>query len=291
MEAKRDPVTFMGQHLVALTCDYETIHADGTVCGAGVSVYSGFVLELHGVLFWVTAGHCLKDELDANIESGKLRITGGAFMDCFGYQAKHLEAVPFTYEVGCSYYVEQRGDALDFALIMLNSLQVKAFIANNVKAISRSNWVHQPRLSFDFYRMMGIPKHGIVRAADDNGEMHTQVRPLLIAINKIGIDEIGEVPPDVEVPSEEWFIGRIDPECETTDLAGMSGGPIYGFRKNDEGQLTYHVVALQSRWWPKSRTIFGCSMTLFAEEVYQQLGSFIERFDSKEETDSAESAE
>ncbi|HWA97214.1 MAG TPA: hypothetical protein VG713_01925, partial [Pirellulales bacterium] len=56
---------------------------------------------------WVTAGHCLKDALDANIATGKMRIVGGGFMDSFGLDTKHRHLIPFTYEPGCGYYVEQ----------------------------------------------------------------------------------------------------------------------------------------------------------------------------------------
>ena len=61
----------------------------------------------------------------------------------------------------------------------------------------------------------------------------------------------------------------------------MSGGPIYGFRRNDKGRLTYHVVALQSRWWDKRRIVFGCSVPLFAEEVYRQLGALIDEIEER----------
>ena len=65
-----DPVAFMSRHFVALTCDYETIKRDGSIDRRGTSVYSGFLLQLHGATFWVTAGHCLKDELDAGMATG-----------------------------------------------------------------------------------------------------------------------------------------------------------------------------------------------------------------------------
>lgn len=280
-----DPVAFMSRHFIALICDYETITSDGAVQTSGTAVYSGFLLDLHGVSFWVTAGHCLKDELDASIAAGKLRITGGSFMDYFGHEATHMHSIPFRYELGCSYYVEQPEFGLDFALIMLNKLQVKALAANKLVPIIRENWVHQPRLTFAFFRMLGIPKFRVFTTDLPDGTKDTKVGPVMIALNAIERDDLGEPPPGIEVPSDAWFIGRIDPQCNISDIAGMSGGPIYGFRKDGEGRLFYHVVALQSRWWPKSRTIFGCSMTVFAEEVYRQLGEFIAAFDEEKDGD------
>lgn len=154
-----------------------------------------------------------------------------------------------------------------------------AFDANKLVAISRKNWEQQHRLTFDFYRMLGIPSDRVFTKLLQDGSFDTQVGQAMAALDKIGSDEIGELPQGVdESPSGDWFIGRLDPACNIRDLKGMSGGPIFGFRKDASGALTYHVVALQSRWWPSTRTIFGCSLPLFAEEVYQQLGAFIAEF-------------
>jgi hypothetical protein len=51
----------------------------------------------------------------------------------------------------------------------------------------------------------------------------------------------------------------------------MSGGPIYGFRRDSEGRLLYHVVALQSWWDPKTRNVFGCPVPLFAESLHKAI--------------------
>jgi hypothetical protein len=158
----------------------------------------------------------------------------------------------------------------------LNYLLVQAFLANKLVPISRLNWIHQPRLTFEFYRMLGIPKCEVYTKIDDKGRLDTQVRQVMLAIDRIGIEEVGEPPAGENPPSEDWFIGRLDPESQIRDIAGMSGGPIYGFRHDDNGKLVYHVVALQSRWWDKSSTIFGCSLPYFAEEVHRRLGSAIE---------------
>ena len=281
-----DPVAFMSRHFIALTCDYETVKWDGSVERRGVSVYSGFLLELHGVMFWVTAGHCIKHELDAGIASGQLRITSGSFMDCFGHEATFPHSIPYRYEPGCGYYIEKPEHGLDFALIPMNYLQVKAFAANKLIPITRDNWVHQPHLTFDFYRMLGTPKERVITTERPDGTLDTKVGQAMVALNKIGLDEVGDPPPDMdEEPSNAWFIGRLDPECTISDIAGMSGGPIYGFRRDKNNNLVYHVVALQSRWWWKSRTIFGCSMTVFAEEIHRQLGEIIaDRGNGNEQT-------
>ena len=276
---KGDAVAFMSRHFIAMSCDYEVLGPDGTVLEKKVAVFSGFFLELHGIFFWVTAGHCLKDGLDEPLATGIARIIEGSFLDAFGHEATHFHSIPYRYEPGCGLYLEIPEQGVDFALIPLNSLLVQAFLANKIVPISRHNWIHQPQLTFEFYRMLGIPRSEVYTTIDDHGRLETQVRQVMIALDRIGLEEVGESPAGADTPStpsEQWFIGRIDPDSQIRDIVGMSGGPIYGFRHDDNGNLVYHVVALQSRWWAKTRTIFGCSLPYFAEEVHRRLGAAIE---------------
>lgn len=264
-------VSFMSRHFVALACEYETINTDGTIHGRDAAVYSGFLIEIYGQMFWVTAGHCLKEELDENIDKGVLRVTGGGFMDYFGQDAQHFHRVPFTYEPHSAIYADDPESGLDFALLKLDELQERSFAANGLAPITRENWVHQPDLTFDFYRMLGIPKQCVFRGKT-LGDV--TVQQAMVAVNRMAIDEVCEPPFGVKVPSDAWFVGRIDPGAEISDIRGMSGGPIYGFRRNEAGRLTYHAVALQSRWWRESRTIFGCSIPYFAEAIHRQIDEF-----------------
>ena len=50
-------------------------------------------------------------------------------------------------------------------------------------------------------------------------------------------------------------------------IVGMSGGPIFGFRRYPNGEQRYWVVALQSWWDPETRTIYGCPVPIFARLV------------------------
>lgn len=274
-ENPKGAISFMSRHFVALACEYESVASDGSVFHQGTTVFSGFLMELHGRVFWVTAGHCLKDELDANIGKGILRITGGGFIDYFGHEATHEHIVPFTYEPRCALYIDEPENGLDFAIIMMDTLQERAFAANKLIPVSRTNWIHQPELTFDFYLMLGIPAH---RVFPGKTARDVKVQQAMVAVNRLSPDEVGVPPPGVDVPSTAWFIGRIDPQAAIKDIKGMSGGPIYGFRLGEAGKLTYHVVALQSRWWDTSRTVFGCSVPYFAESVHRQMDDFIQEY-------------
>ena len=265
-----DEVAFLSRHFVALACLYETTNANGAKSQNSM-VISGFLLELDGYFFWVTAGHCLK-KLETLISTNGVKVLRGSFIDSFAIGAKHKEPLPFRYEVGRGFYLYQPEDGIDFALVPLVGLQIRAFAVNNLVPITRDNWVHQADLSFDFYRMLGIPAHRVTTTLGDDGMMNISMSQSLLGVERIGLDDLGETPWDSEAPpTDASFIGRLSPGCTIRDLEGMSGGPIFGFRRDEKGRLSYHVVALQSRWWNQQRAVFGCSVPMFAELVYQQV--------------------
>lgn len=276
-----EAIAFLSQHFVALRIEYETKDAKGKVQPRRAAVLSGFLLELHGVTLWVTAGHSLK-LIDDAIVAGKLRVRESTFLDHFNLDSKFGHGVPYRYEPGCGFYIEEKDEGLDFAMIMIDGNRRKLFSANGIVPIGRPHWENQAGLTFDFYRMLGIPEDCIRFTKRPDGTLDTEVRQALLAVDRIGPDDVGEPPWDSPAPSDAWFVGRIHPECKIQDIKGMSGGPILGFRVSD-GSMLCHCVAVQSRWWPHSRTIFGTSLPLFAEWAYRQLGTVLAEPASEQE--------
>jgi hypothetical protein len=125
-------------------------------------------------------------------------------------------------------------------------------------------------MTFEHYKMLGVPTHLCQFSISPGGEFSGGIQTVMIALERIDPSSIPNPLPD------GWFVGRLYPEVKIDDIAGMSGGPIYGFRKNDDGQWVYHVVALQSRWRKTSRVIFGCPVPLFAEWMHKTLEMIIQ---------------
>lgn len=248
-----DTVKFMSQHLVSLVV-WVRRRGEAMNCE---SVCSGFVMELHnGNFVWVTAGHCLK-ELDHSVNAGHITIVGGGFMDSFGCEATSSELVPYTYEFGDAFYIDEPNECLDFAILKLNSLQLLAFAKNGITPIRIENWDHPLSWSdFDLFKLLGLPQGEFtVRGSE------IIARPVMFTVERIEMKDLPDPPPDAHSPSENWFIGQIPDQAvrELQTIKGMSGGPVFGFRRSTS---TYHVVALQSRWW-KPHTIFACTLQHF----------------------------
>lgn len=265
MESIADPTrpeqsatSFMGRHFVALACTYESLNPDGSVFHRGTTFLSGFVIDFLGKWYWAGAGHCLQ-ELDERVERRELRVVGGSYIDYLGFKAKHFHGYPYTYALGDGLYLHRPQLGIDFALIPLDGLMQASFQANNVVPIGRENWVHQHRLEYSFYRMLGIPQCCV--RDEKSGESG-------IALALLAIDELREA---ADGDHRGMLTGRIHRDADIETIEGMSGGPIYGFRFDEQGGLRYHVVAVQSSWLAQQRIVFACPFAIFAERSHQFL--------------------
>jgi hypothetical protein len=63
------------------------------------------------------------------------------------------------------------------------------------------------------------------------------------------------------------FYGEVIMPQGLTDIDGMSGGPIFSFKRNDLGELKYWLYAVQSSWIKNKSLIAACLMTPFAQMV------------------------
>jgi hypothetical protein len=259
---------FMSRHLVVLTGLYET-YENGKPFSRGMFAFSGFVMNIHNRIFWITAGHCLDEKFDKPIKAGMMKIWDVGLADYFGDNVINDIKIPYTYEVGRALYIDDDSQGLDFAAIPLGPLEVQALHANGVKSVGRENWISQKDLTFQHYKILGVPRHLTECEFRDDGAVFGGIQPVMIAIDRINPNSIPNPLPD------SWFVGQIPPDITIESIEGMSGGPIYGFRQNSEGQWVYHVVALQSRWRETSRVIFGCSAPLFAEMLYEYVGEIL----------------
>ncbi len=262
-------VKFMSRHLVVLSGLYESYDEKGKLFHTGLFAISGFILNLHDRFFWVTAGHCLDDKFDKPIRAGTLRILECGFADYFGDKAINSHKIPCAYEPGCAFYLDNEAMGLDFAVMPLDNLTTRGLIANGVRAISRENWEHQQQLSFEQYKILGIPTHLTECQISAGGAVVGRLQPSMIAVDRLDPTAIPNPLPNV------WFVGQIPPEVTIQSIEGMSGGPIYGFRRGSEGEWLYHVVALQSRWRPLERITFGCSLPLFAEALHREMAEML----------------
>jgi hypothetical protein len=256
-------VVFLMRHFVALAGTRYDLDDRGQPTGQPhFFACSGFVMTFGGKWFLVTAGHVLRT-LDRLLQAGRIRFTCN-LVDYFGPDARVELPTPFDYETSQRFHIDD-DDGLDFGLIRLRPLYRVGLEANGIVPIGEENWLRQHEVTPEVYTVVGLPAElNSSRTLDGPGwqQVIGTVQPVMMTVRRL------ERPPaDVQPTTLPWFVGQLPQQLAIPDIRGMSGGPIFGFRKGASGQWMYWVVALQSRWLPARRIAFGCPVPEFASRV------------------------
>jgi hypothetical protein len=264
------------RHLVCLGVLFVELDEKGQPSGhEKFLACSGFVMELHGMCFIVTAGHVIQ-LLDRRLANKEIAIKSSIIVDYFGKDAKVELPTHFSYEAAKRGAIDHDGIGLDLGLIHLSEFFRNSILANNVIPITRANWEMQDQVTFHGFFLLGFPAYLVEEQSkrDSAGNyMDIRIPTVLIPVNPIL--NAAEIPDTVIIPESvlPWFVGRC-PDRKVKNIEGMSGGPILGVHYNEDGGLSYWIVALQSGWFEASRIIRGCPVAIFAEIVEESLREF-----------------
>lgn len=262
----RNYTEFFSRHLIGL-CWYE-----GPVNTAGeftekpiFQCASSFLLQVEGRHCLVTAGHVLTEIKELFKKNGHAAQQYSLF-DIWSPRCTFKERIPFDFTAAPAIVEYKPTLGIDIAVIELPDLYLE-MLSQTIEPFTHERWIHQSNLQFDFYAILGIP--GEAATQDLNGNsVTTYPQPQVVFVES--------APPVVESDANTalpQFFGKILPGEPIGDIGGMSGGPIFGFRKEPNGQLRYWPVAIQSRWRPGSRTITGTSLPHFALALHEWLAS------------------
>jgi hypothetical protein len=214
----------------------------------------------------VTAGHVLIDIEDRCKKNGHVAQQHSLF-DTWSPRSTVKKRIPFDFTTAVTPVLEYNPQfGIDIAVIELPDLYRKMLI-KTIEPFTPERWIHQHKVSFDFYAILGIPFEAVAEEVNGNTVMQYP-NPQVVFVESVPpvIADEGATP----LPQ---FFGKIVLGDPISDIGGMSGGPILGFRKNDQGQLHYWPVAVQSRWRPGSRTITGTSLPHFAIALHDWIAS------------------
>ena len=228
-----------------------------------VFAYTAFAMSFDDIPALVTAGHVIKDELDPLLQAGHyqgypVRILECNLCDFMGESRKVLKPMPFDYSLTKSCSIDQSlqrtSQGLDFGIIMTHPFYWRSMEANGITPIPEERWVESFEEEFDVYKMIGIPMNATL-------QQQGLAQPVLYTVTKS--DDSGiRIGPDGQ---PVWFVGNLP--AGVRSVRGVSGGPIFGFRKVAENQWDYRVVAMQS-WEDQSQgLIYGTPLLSFAPVV------------------------
>lgn len=93
----------------------------------------------------------------------------------------------------------------------------------------------------------------------------------------LGLEKLTEVPAAYKDHKIRQFYAKLlVDETDLKSIDGMSGGPILGFRRREDGNGLYWIVGLQSSWLPTSRIVCACPLAPFAEGIEAEINAMVD---------------
>ena len=248
-------VAFFCRHLVGLCVSYKHKTPEDAKLPPRFAACSGTLIMIKGACCFLTAGHVLK-ELETLRASDKIELVEAKLVDTFGPKPISEVPIPFDLKNAPLFYIDDDQEGLDFGVIALHPGYVRLLFKNGIEALTEERWIHQGRVKFDGYAMLGFPEEFASDRLSCAGD--AIVSPILLPVTKL------DAGPESRAPRRHpEFVAQIDSKTPKR-IEGMSGGPILGFRQEPDGSHRYWLVALQSSWNPDTRTIYACPIPIIA---------------------------
>jgi hypothetical protein len=253
-------VASLGRHFVTLSCQQ---YLPG-VEEPKTLVFSGFVVEILGDWFYMTAGHILEDVRAARRAGA--RFDAWRFGDQLAGNAFSGAAVPYEFDDEKWLALDDRGVGIDYAAGHIHHFYRRQLEAGGVAAIAKNAWSDHLAAS-DHWVLVGVPSESVAY----DGKMGITAQVVLVPL--VSAAE----PAAAGAKAENQFYARpaedSEPYFENPD--GFSGAPVFSLTHTAEGCL-YNVIGVQSAWYEPSGTLAVCPFTSFARTLE-------EGFDRREE--------
>jgi len=215
---------------------------------------SCFVVALECVWFLVTAGHVV-DLIEGQRVAG-VQISEVMLHDRLaGNKFEHAVQFYFARDEWIVFHADENG--MDYAVTPLPPLIVRGLIAGNVIPIGEETWGALPFSQYPDWLLVGIP----AETRKQIGEK-TLLNFTLIPLRETVYPGAGEAPAN-KVYAE--IITKPDKDSAAVkDVAGMSGGPIFGVVKDDTKQSAkYWLIGVQSTYFMRKRIVGFCPLPEF----------------------------
>ncbi|WP_152620434.1 hypothetical protein [Pseudomonas sp. W15Feb9B] len=242
--------TSIGRHFVMLSCLYRSSTSDK----AQVLIFSGFVVDVLGEWFYVTAGHVPKG-IGSMIDDGYTFDTWRLNDQAAGKQFEEV-AVPFDFQFEHWCVLEDASVGLDYAAVHLGGLYRQQLEVGGVIPFTKEAWGDYIA-DHDYWIIVGVPTESI---SENTSKITAQV--VMIPLSP------AKPPQNVGYRAENQFYAKLMDGSEevVNNISGMSGGPIIALRQVDS-IWKYNVIGIQSAWYSGSRILAACPFSSFAEAL------------------------
>lgn len=240
----------MGPHFVTLSC--EQYPAEGE---SKIHVFSGFMVEIAGEWFYLTAGHILRTIRRA-IDAGSVFDVWRLGDQTAGHKFQDT-AVPYAFDVDHWCVLEDESLGLDYAAVHIGGLYRRQLEVGGVVPLGPDSWGDY-RAPHDHWALLGVPSESVAYDGKTIITARIVVAPLVET----------DAPLLAERKAENQFYAKLatDSEGVVNDLDGMSGGPVAMLKYVDERWM-YSIIGVQSSWYKGLRTIAACPIRSFTEAL------------------------
>jgi hypothetical protein len=250
---------YVGRHLTAIGGVCIWLDPSGAPLGTQSGVcFSGFVVEIDGIWYVITAGHILGQNFGDLVKNKSIVIDDCKFVDFLGMDAKTETPTHFSWYDISKFHLCDQDLGLDHGVFRLEESQARSMWTNGVVALSEANWIEGDTINAQQFMVFGFPTEELT--SEQDGDVVTEYGRTCVA----GLTPCPR-PPHEPPTSYPQFVGKLNSH-EPNDMDGFSGGPIFRYRL-ENGNLRYWLHAIQSAWLPDDRITFGCPMTIVAEHI------------------------
>jgi hypothetical protein len=237
----------IGRHFISLSC--VQYPPDNTQMR--ILLFSGFVIEVTGEWFYVTAGHILRDISTALQNGYKFDIwrlgdqtAGNKFGD---------SAIPYSFELEKWIILEDKESGLDYATVHIDNFYRRQLEANGVTALSKRAWASHS-IEHDYWALFGIPSESL---SYDN---KTLLKARVVSAPLIPTEK----PANVSAKMKNQFYAKMIEGSEQfiRDLDGMSGAPVFSIKREND-LCKYSVIGVQSGLLEPSNVLTICPFVSF----------------------------
>jgi len=241
-------VKTVGKHFVTLSC----VQHPPADAQPKTLVFSGFLIDILGEWFYVTAGHILRD-IGTAIDAGS-RFDVWRLDDQTAGNHFSGKAVPYAFELKQWFVLQDDSQGFDYAIVHIAAFYRRQLEAGGATPIGRTIWSDHV-VPADYWALMGIPSESVKYDGKSVIRARVVVAPLRPA-----------QPPDLakQKAKNQFYGSPLDgSEAVFEDADGFSGGPVFAL-KRVEGRWCYGIIGIQSAWFRSSRIMAICPFTSFA---------------------------
>jgi hypothetical protein len=250
----------VGRHFVTLSC----IQLPSADAQPKPLIFSGFLVDILGEWFYVTAGHILR-YIDIALASGS-EFDAWRLDDQTAGNHFSGKAVPYAFDVKQWFVLQDDTQGFDYAIVHLAPFYRRQLEAGGATPIAKAIWSDHV-VPANYWVLVGIPSESVRYDGESAIRARVVVAPLRPAETPDLADQRAE---------NQFYATPLDgSEAFFEDADGFSGGPVFALKKVED-RWCYGVIGVQSAWYRSSRTMAICPFTSFVSALEPVVAETIE---------------